>query len=187
MLAFINANVDCPESNAEIEARKKLATKIIHELCKNENLKKIIEQYHNLCKVLINFANIDGISEIPKNDPILKIKNFNLVQCLTLSLPVSSNQDYRNIVSIVKWSDKMSLVGGINAPKKLECLCSDGISRYQLLKAKDDLRQDAVMEQVFSILNGIFGENKETMRQNLNIRTYKILPLSRVSREEITQ
>lgn len=178
--------MDSTESNLEIEARKKSAIKIISNLRKDEKMSLIIDQYQEMSVALIKFANVDNISEIPKTDPILKIKNFGLVQCPTLVLSISAKHNYSNITSIMKWDEKMSLVGGINSPKKLGCLCSDGIMRPQLLKSKDDLRQDAVMQQVFSIMNGIFRENKETKRHDLNIRTYKVLPLSRVSRNIFT-
>lgn len=42
----------------------------------------------------------------------------------------------------------------------------------QLVKGKDDLRQDAVMQQVFTIMNMFLTSNKQTKR--LLIRTYKV-------------
>ena len=82
------------------------------------------------------------------------------------------------IVGIVKWDHKVSLVGGINAPKKLLCLCSDGIIRPQLLKGKDDLRQDAVMQQVFCMINNLLMQESTAVERKLLIRTYKVIPLS---------
>lgn len=38
---------------------------------------------------------------------------------------------------------------GVNRPLIIDILCSDGRIHKQLLKTADDLRQDAVMEQVF--------------------------------------
>jgi ataxia telangiectasia mutated family protein len=75
----------------------------------------------------------------------------------------------------------MESVGGINAPKKITCLCSDGVKRPQLLKGKDDIRQDAVMQQVFVVVNQLLRENKETVKRHARIRTYKVVPLARVS------
>lgn len=181
LLSFFNSNVDSKETNVEIESRKKIATQILSKLAKDSEMGKIIEQYQQMSKTLIEFANLE-VRQIPADHQILKIKNFTLVQCPTLNLPISPKHDYQNkIVSVAKWGSKMCMVGGINAPKKIDCHCSDGVIRPQLLKAKDDLRQDAVMQQVFNIMNGIFKEDKETKRHDLKIRTYKILPLSRVS------
>lgn len=44
------------------------------------------------------------------------------------------------------------------------------------MKGHDDIRQDAVMQQVFTIMNNLLAANKQT--KNLLIRTYKIVPLS---------
>ena len=50
--------------------------------------------------------------------------------------------------------------------------------RYkQLLKGNDDMRQDAVMEQVFGMVNVWLSNDQEASRRNLKIRTYKCVPL----------
>jgi phosphatidylinositol kinase/protein kinase (PI-3 family) len=41
-------------------------------------------------------------------------------------------------------------------------------------QGKDDLRQDAVMQQVFTLLNTLLKNNKETQNRKLLIRTYKV-------------
>lgn len=50
-----------------------------------------------------------------------------------------------------------------------------------LLKGKDDLRQDAVMQQVFSTMTLFLEQDEEARRRKLNIRKYKVVPLSRRS------
>lgn len=77
------------------------------------------------------------------------------------------------------FDNKFSMVGGINAPKRIECIGTDGITRVLLAKGEDDLRQDAVMQQVFTIMNELFATNKET--RDLRVRTYKVVPLSKKS------
>lgn len=76
------------------------------------------------------------------------------------------------VVGIHCYHKEFGIVGGINNPKKVSCLGTDGITRIQLLKGKDDLRQDAVMEQVFSNINELLHTNKHT--RHLLIRTYKV-------------
>lgn len=71
---------------------------------------------------------------------------------------------------------KYKTVGGINAPKRIECRCTNGKHHSQLVKGQDDLRQDAVMQQVFTIMTDLLSANKQT--KNLLIRTYKVVPLS---------
>lgn len=73
---------------------------------------------------------------------------------------------------IVSFFDKYNPLDGINAPKRIKCRGTDGVWRPQLVKGRDDMRQDAVMEQVFTIMNGLLASDKQTKR--LLIRTYKV-------------
>lgn len=43
------------------------------------------------------------------------------------------------------------------------------------------MRQDAIMEQVFEQVNKLLKTNRATRQRNLNIRTYKVLPLTSVA------
>ena len=71
------------------------------------------------------------------------------------------------------------MVGGINAPKKIGCVGTDGQSRPQLLKGRDDLRQDAVLMAVFGLMDLLL---KQSLPQSqLGIRTFKVVPLSQRS------
>jgi len=40
----------------------------------------------------------------------------------------------KSLLGIHKYVDKFSLVGGVNAPKKVVCVGTDGIERPQLVK-----------------------------------------------------
>lgn len=73
------------------------------------------------------------------------------------------------------------MVGGINAPKKVACICTDGRTYPQLLKGKDDLRQDAIMQQVFTILNEMLATNRDTQKARLSVKTYRVVPLTQRS------
>ena len=48
----------------------------------------------------------------------------------------------------------------------------------QVKGGNDDLRQDAIMEQVFAQVSELLKTNSSTRQRNLGIRTYKVLPLS---------
>lgn len=53
---------------------------------------------------------------------------------------------------------------------------SDGRLYKQLVKGGDDMRQDAVMEQVFQNVNCTLLKDSETSKRRVTIRTYKIVP-----------
>ena len=138
----------------------------------------------DMCSVLIRLANTPPPKSqiLSSNEPIRKLRNLNFVHCPTLKLPLSVGGDYSSsIKSIVKWKSDVKNPGGINAPKKIEVVCSDGKSYPQLLKGKDDLRQDAVMQQVFNIMNALLRSSNKTKKDRLNIRTYIVVPLSQRS------
>lgn len=110
-----------------------------------------------------------------------KIRDLNNVLLPTLSLPVKPASNYDDIVGVSRYENNCEFVGGVNVPKKIICIGTDGIQRRQLVKGKDDLRQDAVMQQVFTVMNTLLRTCKETKRRNLRIRTYKVVPLTQRS------
>lgn len=119
---------------------------------------------------------------LPADSPLRKLHNLNLVHCPTVNLPVSTSANYTTaIVSIVRWRSSFSLTNGINRPKRIECIGSNGRQYSQLLKGTDDLRQDAVMQQVFCIMNEILTHSNITKKDRLHVRTYNIMPLSQRS------
>ena len=50
---------------------------------------------------------------------------------------------------------------------------------YKQLAKKEDMRQDAVMKQVFDLVNRLLTTCETTKVRALSIRTYKIIPLTR--------
>ena len=68
----------------------------------------------------------------------------------------------------------ITLCGGINLPKVISCLGTDGRRTTQLIKGRDDLRQDAVMQQVFCLVNKLLSKEPATAKRKLSIRTYKV-------------
>ncbi|KAG6810767.1 hypothetical protein H0H92_010424 [Tricholoma furcatifolium] len=108
-----------------------------------------------------------------------KISNMR-VPVITHNTPVDPSMKYTDCPWIDHYEVKWSYAGGKNTPKIGICLGSDGIKYKQLFKGQgdDDLRQDAVMEQVFALVNGILHRDRETRRRSLNIREYKVIPLA---------
>ena len=85
---------------------------------------------------------------------------------------------YKNIETVKHFNTEYAMVGGVNAPKKLLCHSSTGRQLPQLLKGKDDLRQDAVMQQLFTVVNRLLDKDELTRHRSMNIRTYKVVPLT---------
>ena len=62
-------------------------------------------------------------------------------------------------------------------PKIIKCIGDDGRVYKQLVKL-DETRQDAVMQQLFHMVNMSLQEDDETRTRQLRLRTYEIKPLS---------
>ena len=52
------------------------------------------------------------------------------------------------------------------------------LTSFQFKGGNDDLRQDAIMEQVFEQVSDLLAEHRDTQQRNLGIRTYRVLPLT---------
>lgn len=70
---------------------------------------------------------------------------------------------------------------GIHRPKIIICLGTKGGKYKQLVKGEDDIRQDAVMQQVFATVNTIFSNQRmksTSSNRKLHICTYSCVPMS---------
>lgn len=124
----------------------------------------------------------------------------------TFDLPVSPIGRYDTFPRLHHYEPTFDTAGGIHLPKIVACIDSDGQRHKQLvrralfttapshersvltghlalprppaqLKGDDDIRQDAVMEQVFELVNRLLARDEGGRRRNLKIRTYKVVPL----------
>jgi len=99
---------------------------------------------------------------VPKGLLINKVKQFSLVHMLTHNMSIRPDRDYQtNLVSIVKMDTTFKLANGVNLPKIILSWGSDGIARKQLVKGRDDLRQDAIMQQFFVTVNDLIKSNND--------------------------
>lgn len=74
---------------------------------------------------------------------------------------------------------------GISRPKIVTCVGSRGTRCVQLVKGHDEIRQDAVMEQVFGYVNELLRRRRGRSdrssisgNRDLRVVTYNIVPLS---------
>eukprot|EP00095_Tigriopus_kingsejongensis_P008209 maker-scaffold895_size84271-snap-gene-0.31 protein:Tk08209 transcript:maker-scaffold895_size84271-snap-gene-0.31-mRNA-1 annotation:"serine-protein kinase atm" len=147
-----------------------------------QRLRLVIERTHHLSLALIQFAYYAGKSPPSRDLLVHKLPDLSQIPILTLNMPVREDRNYsRDFVGIFRQETAFSRPGGITAPKKLSCVGTDGIKRTQLLKGKDDLRQDSVMQQVFSYLNQLLKTNSGTRKKRLRMRQYRVVPLSQRS------
>lgn len=97
----------------------------------------------------------------------------------TMQIDLSATKDYSQVPTITKLEPTMSIASGVSAPKIITAVASDGSRYRQLVKGgHDDLRQDAIMEQVFAAVSSLLKGHRATQQRNLGIRTYKVLPLT---------
>ncbi|XP_062910203.1 serine-protein kinase ATM isoform X3 [Mobula hypostoma] len=175
---------DMPHLDQE---RMDAARNIINTIQKSKA--KMIKDIERLCDALITLANMDASKwkterkaiEIPAAQPITKIKDLDDVVIPTMEIKVDPSGKYENLLTVKSFKSQFRLAGGVNLPKIIDCVGSDGKERRQLVKGRDDLRQDAVMQQVFQMCNKLLEKNSETRKRKLTIRTYKVIPLSQRS------
>ncbi|KAM6159265.1 serine-protein kinase ATM isoform 2-T2 [Rhynchocyon petersi] len=177
-----------PKQSSQLdEDRTEAANKIIRTI--KSRRPQMVRNVEALCDAYILLANLDatpwktqrkGIN-IPADQPITKLKNLEDVVVPTMEIKVDPTGEYRNLVTIQSFKAEFRLAGGLNLPKIIDCAGSDGKERRQLVKGRDDLRQDAVMQQVFQMCNTLLQRNTETRKRKLTICTYKVVPLSQRS------
>ena len=106
-------------------------------------------------------------------DQLISRRSDVLPPLLTTEIRPNPSGNYDSIVRLKGFKPEVSLTPtGVHRPKIIYALGTDGVYRKQLVKGMDDTRQDAVIQQVFSIVNLLLRDN------DLSIRTYRVVPLS---------
>ncbi|KAL2313111.1 Serine/threonine-protein kinase tel1 [Schizosaccharomyces pombe] len=173
--------------NLDAGSRYRAVKKILDLLKVNQGLSNLVT------KLLCSFENYVSLAEwnprskvdstsfsrFPGYKWFLKdAANYGLPP-ITMNVKVNDTGDYSNIPTVSSFDDTIHFASGINAPKVITCLGSNGHTYKQLVKGgNDDLRQDAVMEQVFEQVNGFLRSYRKTSQRNLSMRTYKVIPLA---------
>ncbi|PGH11865.1 hypothetical protein AJ80_06930 [Polytolypa hystricis UAMH7299] len=97
----------------------------------------------------------------------------------TIKLDLRINCDYSDVPRLMKYLPEFTVASGVSAPKIVTAIATDGLRYKQLFKGgNDDLRQDAIMEQVFEQVSNLLKDHRATQQRKLGIRTYKVLPLT---------
>ncbi|KAF7996223.1 hypothetical protein HCN44_001855 [Aphidius gifuensis] len=161
------------------------ALTLVNDL-KKTNINLMINEYNEIMNALIELAYYQfdpkkSQTRIPLKFKIHKIRSYENSMVPTMTLDVNPNGNYNNIICVDKYIDTFESLGGINAPKKIICIGSDGVRRYQVVKVDSDIKTDAVMQQAFNVINTLFKKSKNTNKRKLHIRTYKVMLLSQKS------
>ncbi|SMQ47613.1 unnamed protein product [Zymoseptoria tritici ST99CH_3D7] len=98
---------------------------------------------------------------------------------ITINLPLRADAHYEIVPLIGKFRSEGTILGGVSAPKLVTVVDINGKEYKQIFKnGRDDLRQDAIMEQVFEEVSKMLRNHKSTRQRDLKVRTYKVIPLS---------
>ncbi|CAH8669563.1 unnamed protein product [Schistosoma haematobium] len=216
------------QSSTELSCRIQAAQQLYNRLSIGRR-KELLFQMKYLAEAYVDWANTDvdkyktntgnisllnGCKLYGLVSPSLQRSSSRTMDCLlelvalpTCTFPIDRSGTYPNssLIRVAGFSPDFRLVGGINLPKVISCLGTDGKLYRQLVKGKDDPRQDAVMQQVFTAANCLLtkcGKSNKTdlphsstsqvnllkyranwldMDNGLRIRTYKVIPMAQRS------
>eukprot|EP00127_Corallochytrium_limacisporum_P007266 Clim_evm7s246 gene=Clim_evmTU7s246 len=183
LLAMVNTT-DSIESKRKAEAGSILNTL-------NGRGQQVLNRYKGLFDAYLRLTSIGGRSQnagthsIPESTGILDINADMSYPIITRNIPLPPDgviRDGTDVISIHAVSKTYFIPGGVNLPKKVTVVGTDG-KRYAQLVKTEDLRQDMVMEQVFELFNSLFNHSRVSHadEQRLRMRTFKIVPISQVA------
>ncbi|KAJ3557512.1 hypothetical protein NP233_g11720 [Leucocoprinus birnbaumii] len=115
---------------------------------------------------------------IPSSLFIYSLKDLKIPVPTALT-PLDPTMQYADCDWVTGFEKQFRTAGGVNLPKITVCISSKNVRYRQLFKGgkNDDLRQDAVMEQVFDVVNAVLCRDRQTKRRELRVRGYKVIPL----------
>ncbi|KAK1320575.1 Serine/threonine-protein kinase ATM [Acorus calamus] len=159
--------------------KKHAAENLLNELSSYHG--DIIRQMKHMVEIYIKLAELEAKKEDTNKKVALPRElrsagQLELVPVVTATFPIDRSCRYHEGTFP---HFKGLVMNGINAPKVVECLGSDGQKYRQLAKSgNDDLRQDAVMEQFFGLVNTFLLNHRDTWKRRIGIRTYKVVPFT---------
>merc|ERR1719331_2914168 len=158
------------------------AAQVLERLRKDAQIKPALVAMETLSKFYMSVA----FMKIDKNKRDALI-NLNTIQgykhaaetCRSIPVPTTPPAEGIAVPKVSKFIETMSIAKqGLSAPRILTLIDSTGIEHKQIVKGHDDLRQDAVMQQLFRLLNDVFAESPRAREADLRLRTFQVVPLS---------
>ena len=192
------------ETPSSQTARANAAGSIFDKLRNADDFGQCVRYVEEVCRACLEWATYSVKDKYGGKKPggkifdglaIKKLHNVP-IPVITANTPIDPTCRYDRCVTIESYEDYFSTAGGVNLPKITNCKGSDGNKYKQLVsivawlsdtalltilqfKGNDDLRQDAVMEQVFGLVNVILRRDRETRKRELSVRDYRVIPLAR--------
>ncbi|WWD21232.1 hypothetical protein CI109_105716 [Kwoniella shandongensis] len=83
---------------------------------------------------------------------------------------------YSGLPTLSRYREGYKIAGGVHRPKIMGVYDTLQKVHQQLFKAEDEVRQDAVMEQVFTMTNDLLTRDRRAKERNLRFRTYNVVP-----------
>ncbi|EGV61985.1 hypothetical protein CANTEDRAFT_135921 [Yamadazyma tenuis ATCC 10573] len=159
----------------------KAANKIFTSLRNDTNVEyvsKVLDPVYQFCTEAVSLSKYK--SQRGKSFDLRKNSKLNTEFWLNLPHIPAPTQTITDNVPVLESIDPIMSIAtsGLSLPKIGRFRLSNGKETKILFKyGTDDLRQDAIMEQVFEKVNQIFKNNHESSKRHLQIRTYKIVPI----------
>uniref|UniRef100_A0AAQ4QZI1 Serine/threonine-protein kinase TOR n=1 Tax=Gasterosteus aculeatus aculeatus TaxID=481459 RepID=A0AAQ4QZI1_GASAC len=102
-----------------------------------------------------------------------------LLMCRDLELAVPGTYDPNQpIIRIQSIAASLQVITSKQRPRKLTIMGSNGHEFMFLLKGHEDLRQDERVMQLFGLVNTLLANDPASLRKNLSIQRYAVIPLS---------
>ncbi|KAJ2263202.1 Serine/threonine-protein kinase tel1 [Coemansia sp. RSA 376] len=192
------------ESEKMEERRSEAATSILTRVSsQSPDLRSIAQAINELCSSYIDLA-VCPVPDKFKNSKVgdklipfsSRARISKLIKDLPPNIPVltaalraDAPGDYMCVPFVSSITAGYSLAGGINLPKILRLVGTDGKRYKQLVKGKDDLRQDAIIQQLFHVINRFMRSAgarsvgsvslASSATSSLRMRTYQVVPLTK--------
>ena len=102
-----------------------------------------------------------------------------LLMCRDLELAMpGSYVPNQELICIATTKPSLQVITSKQRPRKLCMVGSTGKEYMFLLKGHEDLRQDERVMQFFSLVNSLLTSDPETLKRNLTIQRFSVVPLS---------
>lgn len=169
-------------------SRALAADSVLTQLYQHESRKEVVQQLITVHKAYKEWALYPLPPELKKRPKLTQIPAKMLLNDLkdlsvpvpTARIPIDITCQYspESMPCISLYDTKFKPASGVHAPKITNCRGSNGAFYTQLFKGGDDVRQDAIMEQVFELVNEVLTRDPECQKRRLRFKTYNVIPLS---------